>query len=83
MNTYMPRPVAKVMAHATVGFCFTGTPEFGGEGVLIGLHRCQGQGFPVAQKKRTGADGNSYQKGDVIATDCNVTGTDIGTPTKP
>jgi hypothetical protein len=25
----------------------------------------------------------SYAKGDVIATDCNVTGNDIGTPTKP
>jgi hypothetical protein len=51
------------------------------KGVLIGLHRCQA--FRVAQKKHKGADGNSYAKGDVIAADCNVTGTDIGTPTKP
>ncbi len=35
------------------------------------------------KKKHKGADGNSYNKGDVIATDCNVTGTDIGTPKKP
>ncbi len=69
------------MAHATVGYCFTGTPEFGGEGLLIGLHRCQA--FRVTQKQHKGADGNSYNKGDVIATDCNVTGTDIGTPAKP
>ncbi len=46
------------------------------------LHRCQA--FRVAQKKHKGADGESYAKGDVIAiTDCNVTGTDIGTPIKP
>jgi hypothetical protein len=69
------------MTHATVGYCFTGTPEAGGEGVLIGLYRCQA--FRVAQKKHKGADGNSYAKGDVIPTDCNVTSTDIGTPTKP
>jgi hypothetical protein len=69
------------MVHATVGYCFTGSPEYGGEGVLIGLHRCQA--FRVAQKKHKGADGNSYAKGDVITTDCNVTGTDIGTPSKP
>jgi hypothetical protein len=39
---------AKVMAHATVGYCFTSSPEAGGEGVLIGLHRCQSiiQGKP-------------------------------------
>ena len=69
------------MAHSTVGYCFTGTPEAGGIGMLIGLHRCQA--YRVAQKKHTGADGNSYAKGDVIPTDCNVTGTDIGTPSKP
>jgi hypothetical protein len=69
------------MAHATVGYCFTGSPELGGEGVLIGLQGCQA--FRVARKKHKGADGKSYAKGDVIPTDCNVTGTDIGTPTKP
>ncbi len=63
--------IAKVMAHATVGYCFTGNPENGGEGVPVGLHRCQA--FKVALKKHVGADGNSYEKGDVIATDCNVT----------
>jgi hypothetical protein len=49
--------------------------------LFIGLHRCQA--FRVAQKQHKGEDGNSYNKGDVIVTDCNVTGTDIGTPTKP
>ncbi len=39
--------------------------------------------FSGRPKKHTGTDGNCYKKGDVIATDCNVTGTGIGTPTKP
>ena len=69
------------MAHATVGYCFTGNPEDGGEGLLIGLHRCQA--FKVAQRKHMGSDGINYNKGDVISTDCNVTGTDVGTPAKP
>ena len=69
------------MAHATVGYCFTGNPEDGGEGLLIGLHRCQA--FKVAQRKHMGSDGINYNKGDVIPTDCNVTGTDVGTPAKP
>ena len=69
------------MAHATVGYCFTGDPENGGEGVLVGLHRCQA--FKVALRKHVGQDGNNYNKGDVIAADCNVTGTDVGTPSKP
>ena len=73
--------IGKVMAHATVGYCFTGDPEQGGEGLLIGLHRCQA--FKIALRKHVGQDGNNYNKGDVIAADCNVTGTDCGTPSKP
>ena len=73
--------IGKVIAHATVGYCFTGNPENGGEGVLIGLHRCQA--FKVALRKHLGQDGKNYNKGDVIAADCNVTGTDRGTPSKP
>jgi hypothetical protein len=34
-------PIAKVMAHATVGYYFKGDPENGGEGLLIGLNHCQ------------------------------------------
>ncbi len=62
------------MAHATVGYCFEGTPENGGEGLLIGLNRCQA--FKVA-------GGTRIVKGDCLLTDCNVTGTDVGTPDKP
>jgi hypothetical protein len=66
------------MAHATVGFCFEGNPENGGEGLLIGLNRCQA--FKVAQKAYGGV---KIVKGDCLLTDCNVTGTDVGSPDKP
>ncbi len=71
----------KVMAHAIVGFCFEGNPENGGEGSLIGLNLCQA--FKVAQKAYRGKGGVKVVKGDCLLTDCNVTGTDIGSPDKP
>jgi hypothetical protein len=73
--------IAKVMAHATVGYYFTGDPENDGEGVLIQLQHCQA--FKVAQKAYRGKGGIVVKKGDCLLTDCNVTGTDIGTPDKP
>jgi hypothetical protein len=69
------------MAHATVGYCFEGDPENGGQGLLIALNRCQA--FKVAQKSYRGKGGVKVVKGDCLLTDCNVTGTDIGTPDKP
>jgi hypothetical protein len=69
------------MAHATVGFCFDGTPENGDEGLLISLNRCQA--YKVAQKAYLGKGGVKVVRGDCILTDCNVTGTDVGTPDKP
>jgi hypothetical protein len=69
------------MAHATVGYCFDGNPENGGEGLLIGLNRCQA--YKVAQKAYRGKSGIKVVKGDCLLTDCNVTGTDVGTPDKP
>jgi hypothetical protein len=74
-------PYLKVMAHATVGYCFNGNPEDGGEGLLISLTRCQA--FKVAQKAYRGKGGVKIVKGDCLLTDCNVTGTDVGTPDKP
>jgi hypothetical protein len=44
--------ISKVMAHATVGYFFNGDPEQGGEGLLLGLNRCQA--FKVAQKNYRG-----------------------------
>jgi hypothetical protein len=69
------------MTHATVGYCFDGNPENGGEGLLIGLNRCQA--FKVAQRAYRGKGGVKVVKGDCLLTDCNVTGTDVGTPDKP
>ena len=69
------------MAHATVGYCFNGNPEEGGDGLLISLTRCQA--FKVAQKAYRGKGGVKIVKGDCLLTDCNVTGTDVGTPDKP
>ena len=82
------------MGHGTVGFCFDGDPELGGEGYLIGLHRCQS--FKVMQRKvheqtvnvETGkrtSKGNplKFKRGDLVLTDCNVTGSNYGTAAKP
>ncbi len=69
------------MAHATVGYYFKGSRENGGEGLLLHLQRCQA--FKVAQRGYRGKGGIRVQKGDLILTDCNVTGTDTGTPDKP
>jgi hypothetical protein len=69
------------MAHATVGYYFNGSPENGGEGLLIKLQRCQA--YKVAQKAYRAKGGHRVQKGDCLLTDCNVTGTDTGTPDKP
>ena len=82
------------MGHDTVGYCFDGDPELGGKGYLIGLHRCQS--FKVVQRKvreqtldaATGkrfSKGNAvkFNRGDLVLTDCNVTGSNYGTATKP
>ncbi len=69
------------MAHATVGYYFKGDPENGGEGLLIKLQRCQA--FKVAQIAYRAKGGKSVIKGDLLLTDCNVTGTDRGTSDKP
>ncbi len=77
-----------------MSYCFDSETELGGQGYLIGLHRCQS--FRVMQKqvreqtisletgKRT-SKGNTvnYRRGDLVLTDCNVTGSNYGTSTKP
>jgi hypothetical protein len=73
--------ISKVMAYATVGYYFHGDPEQGGEGILLQFQRCQA--FKVAQKAYRGKGGRPVKKGDMVLTDCNVTGTDVGTPDKP
>jgi len=80
-SVHHKKHISKVMAHATVGYCFTGSPENGGDACLIQLQRCQA--FKVAQKAYRGKGGKAIVKGDCLLTDCNVTGTDTGTPDKP
>ena len=80
-SVHHKKHIKKLMAHATVGYCFTGGPENGGEGILIQLQRCQA--YKVAQRGYRGKGGRQVQKGDLILTDCNVTGTDVGTPANP
>ncbi len=83
--------ITKVMGHGTVGYCFDSDPELGGTGYLIGLHRCQS--FKVMQRKvneqtvdaETGKrkqKGNSlkHNRGDLVLTDCNVTGSNYSKP---
>ena len=86
--------ITKVMGHGTVGYCFDSDPELGGTGYLIGLHRCQS--YKVMQRKvneqtidaETGKrkqKGNplKYNRGDLVLTDCNVTGSNYGTASQP
>ncbi len=68
-----------------MGFCFDGDLELGGEGYLIGLHRCRS--FKAMQRKvheqtvnaetgKRSSKGNpvKFKRGDLVLTDCNVTG---------
>ena len=82
------------MGHGTVGYCFDGDPELGGKGYLIGLHRCQS--FKVVQRQtrqqtvdvttgKRSSKGNpvKFNRGDLVITDCNVTGSNYGTASNP
>ncbi len=86
--------IRKVMGHATVGICFTDSPELGCEGFVISLNRCQG--FRLCRKTTKAVTKNAVTgrnesknnavvnlKGDLVLEDCNVTGTDTGTPSNP
>ena len=47
-SAHHKKHLAKVMVHCTVGFCFNGHVENGGDGFLIGAHRCAA--FQVPQR---------------------------------
>jgi hypothetical protein len=70
-SVHHKKHISKVMAHATVGFYFNGSPENGGEGLLLQFQRCQA--FKVAQRGYRGKGGRTVKKGDMILTDCKVT----------
>ena len=82
------------MVHCTVGYCFSGNVETGGDGFLIGAHRCAA--FQVPQRDiyfsskdpvsgRTVFKGNKikHAKGEPYLVDCTVTGSNAGTATAP
>ena len=86
--------ITKVMGHGTVGFCFDNDPEQGGTGYLIGLHRCQSYRVmqkqvreqtvdPLTGKRKSKGNAIKSNRGDLVLTDCNVTGSNYGTASKP
>ena len=93
-SAHHKRNIKKVMVHCTVGYCFTDDPESGGEGFLIGCHRCAAFKIPQRDVRYSSKDpqtgritfrGNriKHKKGEPYLIDCNITGSDPGTPTDP
>jgi hypothetical protein len=93
-SAHHKKNIKKVMVHCTVGYCFVDNPENGGEGYLIGCHRCASYKVPHRDVRfsakdpetgRTFFKGNpiKHKRGEPYLVDCNVTGSDPGTPTDP
>ena len=92
-SAHHKKHIAKVMAHCVVGYMFEGDVEAGGEGFLISCDRCVSFKMPlrnsyVSSRDDTGKlkfKGNAikHMKGVPFLVDCPVTGTDVGTATKP
>lgn len=86
--------IGKVMVHCLVGYLFTDDPELGGQGFLIACNRCAGFKVPLRDIRYSSRDpvtkkltfvGNAikHAKGIPYLVDCNVTGSNPGTPTTP
>ena len=86
--------IGKVMAHFTVGFLFTGSPERGGKGFLIGCNRCAGWKVPLRDVRHSSKDpvtnritfrGNpiKHHRGAPYLVDYNVPGSNPGAPSSP
>ena len=93
-SAHHKKHIGKVMAHCTVGFLFTNSPEEGGKGFLIGCHRCASFRIPLRDIRFSTKDpetgritfrGNpvKHHRGVPYLVDCNVTGSDPGTPSSP
>ena len=93
-SAHHKKNIKKVMVHCTVGYCFDGDPENGGEGFLIGCHRCAAFKVPQRDVRYSSKDPNTgrtifrgnpikHRRGVPYLVDCNVTGSDPGTPTDP
>jgi hypothetical protein len=86
--------IAKVTVHCTVGYFFNVNPELGGQGFLIGVNRCArfkiplrdirvSTRDPVAKKLTFKGNPIIHPKETPYLVDCNVTGSNPGTPTTP
>ncbi len=88
--------IGKVMAHCTVGYYFDTDVEQGGQGFLLGLHRCANFKVPLRDVRfstktkdpvtqRTSVAGNpiKHRKEVPYLVDCNVTGSNPGISTVP
>jgi hypothetical protein len=95
-SAHHKKHIAKVMAHCCVGYLFDGDVENGGEGFLISCDRCASFSFklPLRNSYHSSRDevtgkikfkGNAvkHTKGVPYLVDCAVTGSDVGTATKP
>ena len=82
------------MAHCTVGYYFDTDVERGGNGFLIGVHRCANFKVPLRDVRFSTKDpvtnkttfaGNAikHPKGVPYLVDCNVTGSNSGTSSIP
>ena len=93
-NAHHKSHIKKVMAHCTVGYLFDSKVENGGKGFLIAIHRCAAFRVPLRDvffSSRDPVTGRIKFKGNAVKhpvgvpflVDCNVTGNNCGTPTKP
>jgi hypothetical protein len=93
-SAHHKKHIAKVMAHCCVGYLFAGDVEAGGDGFLIACDRCASYKMPLRNSyhsSRDEATGKLKFKGNELKhaagvpylVDCNVTGSDEGTATKP
>ncbi len=79
-----------MIAHCTIGYYFDSDVENGGDGFLIGVHRCANFKVPLRDVRYSSKDpvtnritfaGNAikHPKGVPYLVDCNVTGSNPGT----
>jgi hypothetical protein len=93
-SAHHKKHIAKVMSHCCVRYLFEGDVEAGGDGFLISCDRCASFKMPLRNSYMSSRDpstgklqfkGNAikHSKGVPYLVDCAVTGSDVGTASKP
>jgi hypothetical protein len=93
-SAHHKKHIAKVMAHCCVGYLFEVEVEAGGDGFLISCDRCASFKMPLRNSYVSTRDAITGQlkfkvnalkhtKGVPYLVDCAVTGSYVGTATKP